>query len=35
MKYIWPRYYNEICFGLRRRNNELHELTNCVDALGE
>ena len=22
-------------FGLRRRNNELIELTNCVDALGQ
>ena len=28
------RYYNEIYFGLRRRNNELHELTNFVAALG-
>ena len=35
MKYIGPRYYNEIYLGLRRRNNELHELTNYVDALGE
>ena len=26
--------YNEICFGLRRRNNELIELTNFVGALG-
>ena len=25
---FWTCYYNEICFGLRRRNNELHELTN-------
>ena len=35
MKNIWPRYYNEIYLGLRRRNNEFNELTNCVDALGE
>ena len=27
-------YDNEIYFGLRRRNNELHELTNFVAALG-
>ena len=27
------RYYNEIYFGLRRRNNEFNELTNFVAAL--
>ena len=25
---FWACYYSEIYFGLRRRNNELHELTN-------
>ena len=34
-KYILGRYDNEICFGLRRRNNEFNELTNFVAALGE
>ena len=30
----WGCYDNEIYFGLRRRNSELHELTNFVAALG-
>ena len=33
-KYILGCYDSEIYFGLRRRNNELHELTNFVAALG-
>ena len=32
-KYILGCYDSEIYFGLRRRNNELHELTNFVAAL--
>ena len=30
----WGCYDNEIYFGLRRRNNELHELTNFVGRAG-
>ena len=33
-KYILGCYDSEIYFGLRRRNNELIELTNFVAALG-
>ena len=33
-KYVLGCYDSEIYFGLRRRNNELHELTNFVAALG-
>ena len=33
-KYILGCYDSEIYLGLRRRNNELHELTNFVAALG-
>ncbi len=35
MKYIRGSLLQRNIMGLGRRNNELHELTNCVDALGE
>ena len=35
MKYIGGSLLQRNIMGLGRRNNELHELTNCVDALGE
>ena len=35
MKYIGASLLQRNIFGLRRRNNEFNELTNCVDALGE